>query len=1288
MALLRPSTPAVAETGPAVLPAGVEAVWSLEKAHRETTPSRERYCLNGLWQWQPAPAKLESVPVANWGYFKVPGCWPGITDYMQKDCQRIFAHPNWNSLRLGETTAAWYQRDFKVPRDWGNRAVGLQVDHLNSYAAVFVDGARVGELRFPGGELDITAACRPGQTHQLSLHVLALPLKGVMISYSDTASAREVKGTVERRGLCGDVYLLGTPRGPRIDEARIATSFREESCQIDVAVQGLIPEETYWIYARVLENDDVVQEFPNHSFKISDLKKGRLVFARKWKPERLWDLNTPQNTYDLEIQLLDSKGGRVDTYWAERFGFREFWIDGKDFYLNGTRIFLSAVPLDNAQVSAAAATYGSARETLLRLKSFGINFVYTHNYGCEPGSHLGFEEILRAADDTGMLVSFSQPHFSHYEWQSGDADESNGYARHARYYTSVAGSHPSVVAYSMSHNATGYNEDMNPNMIDGIQAARDSWSQKNAVLAMRAENIVRQLDPSRLVYHHASGNLGALDAINFYPNFVPIQELSDWFGHWAARGVKPVFLCEYGAPFTWDWTMYRGWYQGEREFGSAKVPWEFCLAEWNAQFLGESAYRLSEAEKANLRWEATQNAAGKTWHRWDYPNPVGSTRFSERYPVFAQYLAENWRAFRTWGVSALSPWEHEHFWKLREGVDRSRREFKVDWQNLQRPGFSPDYEDQRYERMDLAFDRSDWVPTEAAKALLRNNRPLLAYIGGKPARFTSKDHVFMPGETIEKQIILVNNSREAVNAHSEWSCDARNSFTGSKTTILPTGEQERIPLSFSLPSDTAPGAYNIRSRTQFSNGETQEDAFLFQVIQPPPRLLIQAKAALFDPKGETTGTLAQLGVAAQPVHSSSDLGGYDLLIVGKAALSTEGAAPNIRRVRDGLRVLIFEQSPEVLEKRFGFRVAEYGLRQAFPRVPDHPALSGLGTEHLRDWRGEATLQPSQLRYEMRPRHGVTVQWCGMPVTRLWRCGNQGNVASVLIEKPARGDFLPIIDGGFGLQYSPLLEYREGRGLILFCQMDLIGRSETEPVAQLLLRNLLEYAASWSPPPRREAVYVGDPAGKQFLEASGVSLLPMDVATLSTNHVLITGPGGGRQLAAQAAAIAGWLRAGGNLLAIGFDQEDANACLPFKVELQPFEHISAYFPSPGMRSLLEGVCPADVHNRAPKHLPLLKSGARALGNGVLARAEAANVVFCQLVPWQFTGSAQANLRRTHRRAAFLLSRLLGNLGVPAQTPVIERFQEPPDPRTPERRWLTGLYADQPEEWDDPYRFFRW
>jgi hypothetical protein len=54
----------------------------------------------------------------------------------------------------------------------------------------------------------------------LSVLVVALPLKGIMLSYTDSASAREVKGSVPRRGLCGDVFLVSQPNGPRIGEAK------------------------------------------------------------------------------------------------------------------------------------------------------------------------------------------------------------------------------------------------------------------------------------------------------------------------------------------------------------------------------------------------------------------------------------------------------------------------------------------------------------------------------------------------------------------------------------------------------------------------------------------------------------------------------------------------------------------------------------------------------------------------------------------------------------------------------------------------------------------------------------------------------------------------------------------------------------------------------------------------------------------------------------------------------------------------------------------------------------
>jgi hypothetical protein len=108
--------------------------------------------------------------------------------------------------------------------------------------------------------------------------------------------------------------------------------------------------------------------------------------------------------------------------------------------------------------------------------------------------------------------------------------------------------------------------------------------------------------------------------------------------------------------------------------------------------------------------------------------------------------------------------------------------------------------------------------------------------------------------------------------------------------------------------------------------------------------------------------------------------------------------------------------------------------------------------------------------------------------------------------------------------------------------------------------------------------------------------------------------------------------------------------------------------------------------ADRPLPLVSGGATALGDGVLA--EAGNVVFCQMVPWQYQYTSPQYLKRTFRRTSCLVTRLLGHMGVQGSTPVLSRFSSPVAVEKAEKRWLDGLYLDQPEEWDLPYRFFRW
>jgi hypothetical protein len=147
-------------------------------------------------------------------------------------------------------------------------------------------------------------------------------------------------------------------------------------------------------------------------------------------------------------------------------------------------------------------------------------------------------------------------------------------------------------------------------------------------------------------------------------------------------------------------------------------------------------------------------------------------------------------------------------------------------------------------------------------------------------------------------------------------------------------------------------------------------------------------------------------------------------------------------------------------------------------------------------------------------------------------------------------------------------------------------------------------------------------------------------------------------------------------------------LPFKVAFKNAEHIAAFFEPPLSGSAFAGIAPADVHNRDPREFSLISGGAEIIGDGILAQVANANVVFCQLVPWQFDAGKSSNLKRTYRRASFVVSRLLANLGATNPTPLLERFHQPVGLAKPDQRWLSGFYLDQPEEWDDPYRHFRW
>ena len=151
-----------------------------------------------------------------------------------------------------------------------------------------------------------------------------------------------------------------------------------------------------------------------------------------------------------------------------------------------------------------------------------------------------------------------------------------------------------------------------------------------------------------------------------------------------------------------------------------------------------------------------------------------------------------------------------------------------------------------------------------------------------------------------------------------------------------------------------------------------------------------------------------------------------------------------------------------------------------------------------------------------------------------------------------------------------MEYREGKGMVLVCQMDVTGRSDDDPAALTLMRNIFEYVGDWKPAPARKAVYVGEPGGRRHLEDIKVALSKDGIDRMTPEDVLVVGPGGGEQLAGREKRISGWIKAGGRVLALGLDEKEANAFLSDKISMKREEHIAAFFEPPGMDSMLAGV----------------------------------------------------------------------------------------------------------------------
>jgi len=343
-------------------------------------PYRDEICLNGRWDFQPVAIPANWVPGRGiapeltmpdpdkWEdtKIKIPSPWNvnewGGGSKVGKGTDLPYApssvyypsYPaNWAHVRMG-----WLKRSFVVPPAWKGKRLLLHFEAVAGECVVLINGKEVGrnmEAYLPF-EMDITDFVQPGETNELLVGIRHRKLFDKKNALYSKMSATYPPGsnTSDLIGIWQDVFLEAVPpvsvqtvfakpfvgndeldfeiklsnQTTKIHNVRLSPDIREWINKAsDDPLNG--PEINWHLGKTAMQLDPVMVSLKAGETRTITIKTkvdGRL---------KLWSPDYP-NLYTL---VLSSSENKINfDCKTERFGWRSFTIQGKDFLLNGQKI--------------------------------------------------------------------------------------------------------------------------------------------------------------------------------------------------------------------------------------------------------------------------------------------------------------------------------------------------------------------------------------------------------------------------------------------------------------------------------------------------------------------------------------------------------------------------------------------------------------------------------------------------------------------------------------------------------------------------------------------------------------------------------------------------------------------------------------------------------------------------------------------------------------------------------------------------------------------------------------
>ncbi len=329
---------------------------------------------------------------------KVPGAWQaqGIGDHRHRPAPSQSVMPPVEMEKVSYRGTGWYRRSFHIPQTWQNKQVWLNMGGTHPVCEIWLDGRPVckhigSQLQY---RLNITGFVQPGMEHALTCRISEFPNEPRGRNYRNPLSGTFLDWCNTWSGIYREVFLEAKD-AVRIDNISVFPDIKNRAASIRIALGSASPAAYCGVRLSAVITGPDGGEAGRVESAVDVIQEQTVVELRAPMGEvRLWSPDTPV-LYGIAVTL---SGAGMHDECRDRFGMREFAVDGDRILLNGRPVWLRGFG-DHVMFPLTldpGVERPQIEKELKRAREYGFNLVLHYV--------MPFKEYLDVADEVGLLV--------------------------------------------------------------------------------------------------------------------------------------------------------------------------------------------------------------------------------------------------------------------------------------------------------------------------------------------------------------------------------------------------------------------------------------------------------------------------------------------------------------------------------------------------------------------------------------------------------------------------------------------------------------------------------------------------------------------------------------------------------------------------------------------------------------------------------------------------------------------------------------------------------------------